>query len=69
MEHHMGKEKIEQNIDRTYAFLFHTLGCGYEDATDICVGVLQRRKQREEAIRKKAIEEAEETTSNMTIEK
>lgn len=66
----MGKEKIEQNIDRTYAFLFHTLGCSYEDATDVCVGVLQRRKDREEKIRTQHEKEMqEEITSKMTIEK
>ena len=31
----MGDEKIEQNVERLWNFLFHILGCGKEDASRI----------------------------------
>ena len=39
----MGEEKIEQNIERLDAFLFHTLGCGKEDVQIIIRGLLKKR--------------------------
>ena len=53
VEYHMGEEKIEQNIERVYSFVFHTLGCSYEDAKKIFEGVLKKRKETEDEIRKK----------------
>ena len=38
MEHEMGDEKIEQNIDRLRNFIFHLLGCGKMDALRILEG-------------------------------
>lgn len=35
----MNKEKIKQNIERVYMFIFHTLGCSPEDAKKIIKGV------------------------------
>jgi hypothetical protein len=52
-KYHMGKEKIEQNIERVYSYIFHTLGCGYEDAKEIVEGVLKKRKETEDEIRKR----------------
>jgi hypothetical protein len=41
----MSEEKIEQNTDRVYIFMFHSLGCSYEDAKKIFNKVLERRKK------------------------
>lgn len=35
MEHHMGDEKIEQNVERLKIFLFNSLGCGKDDTRRI----------------------------------
>jgi hypothetical protein len=53
MEYRMSKSKIEQNIERVYSYLFHTLGCSYEDAKEIVEGVLKKRKETEDEIRKR----------------
>ncbi len=44
MEHQIGDEKIEQNIQRLDIFLFHTLGCGKEDVKKIISGLLKKRE-------------------------
>ena len=38
----MGPEKINQNVERVYEFVFHTLGCSLEDAKKIFERVLLR---------------------------
>jgi len=45
MEHEIGDEKIEQNIERVYNYVFHTLGCGEKDVKKIFKGVLDKRKK------------------------
>lgn len=42
----MGKEKIEQNIERVYTFIFHTLGCSYQDAKKIFKNVLMKKNEK-----------------------
>ena len=44
MEHQMGEEKIEQNIDRLDIFLFNSLGLGREDFKRVIRGLLKKRK-------------------------
>ena len=41
----MGPEKINQNIERVYEFVFHTLGCSFEDAKKIFEGILLKYKK------------------------
>ena len=43
MNYEMGKEKIEQNIERVYSYVFHTLGCSVKDVKKIFDGVLDKR--------------------------
>lgn len=38
----MDKEKINQNIERVYSFIFHTLGCNDDQAKEILKGVLKK---------------------------
>ena len=40
----MSKEKIEQNIERVYIYVFHTLGCELKVAEKIFKGVIKKRK-------------------------
>lgn len=35
MAHHMGEEKIEQNVDRIWRYLIQDLGCGKADSKEI----------------------------------
>ena len=39
----MDKQKIEQNIERVYAYMFGTLGCSFEEAVEIFIGVIEKR--------------------------
>lgn len=41
----MSQDKYEQNIERVYNFLFHTLGCDIFDAKIIIGGVRRRIMQ------------------------
>ena len=45
----MNKEKINQNIERVYSYMFHTLGCSYLEAEEILDGVLLKGASRKEA--------------------
>jgi hypothetical protein len=47
MEYRMGKEKIEQNVERVYSFVFHTLGCGIKDAKKIFKQVINKHEKKE----------------------
>ena len=42
----MNNEKIKQNIERVYSYIFHTLGCGLKDAEKILTEVLKKRRKR-----------------------
>ena len=55
-EYHMGEEKIEQNIERVYSFVFQTLGCSYEDANKIFKGTLKKWKIKMKKIKMKNLE-------------
>ena len=51
----MGKEKIEQNVERVYYYVFGTLGCSYEDAEKIFNGaLLKNKKWREKLLKSKS---------------
>lgn len=43
LEVKMNKEKILQNIERVYTYVFHTLGCSPEEAKEILEGVIKKR--------------------------
>jgi len=43
-KYYLSEEKIDQNIDRTYSFIFNSLGCSYLDARKIFEGVLKKHR-------------------------
>ena len=41
----MEREKLLQNIDRTYSFVFYTLGCNLKEAQEVMGEVLIKREK------------------------
>lgn len=41
----MKQEKINQNIERLYNYLFYTLGCNLEEAEKISMGAIKKYKR------------------------